>query len=294
MTQTPYFNGHNFSGLSLEMMGCFKNNGVLVLENFFAPTMADALMARMDKLVSNISLDEHKTVFSTLNRKQEQEDYFLSSGRDIRFFFEDDAFDENGNLNQPINQSLNKAGHAMHDKDDLFSQFSRHENIKKLANDLGINNPILLQSMYIFKPPRIGGEVICHQDSTYLWSEPQSCLGLWFALEDATIENGCLWGIKGNYENQMPRKRLKRKTDNPNTTELIELDPTPFKEDEKIALPVNKGSLIIFSGLFPHLSGPNLSERSRHAYTLHLIDGACHYPKNNWLRPNANDPFRGF
>jgi phytanoyl-CoA hydroxylase len=49
--------------------------------------------------------------------------------------------------------------------------------------------------MYIFKQPRIGGEVTCHQDSAFLYNDPISIAGLWFALEDATTENGCLWAI---------------------------------------------------------------------------------------------------
>jgi ectoine hydroxylase-related dioxygenase (phytanoyl-CoA dioxygenase family) len=36
-----------------------------------------------------------------------------------------------------------------------------------------------------------------HQDSTFLYTDPPSCVGLWLALEDATRANGCLWGLKG-------------------------------------------------------------------------------------------------
>jgi phytanoyl-CoA hydroxylase len=44
----------------------------------------------------------------------------------------------------------------------------------------------------------------------------------------------------------------------------------------------------------PHRSGPNLSERSQHAYALHLIDGACTYSADNWLRRASDMPPRGF
>ena len=40
--------------------------------------------------------------------------------------------------------------------------------------------------MYIFKQPNIGGEVVCHQDSTFLYTEPESAVGFWVALEDAS------------------------------------------------------------------------------------------------------------
>ena len=48
--------------------------------------------------------------------------------------------------------------------------------------------------MYIFKQPHIGGEVGCHQDATFLYTDPITVTGFWFAIEDATLENGCLVG----------------------------------------------------------------------------------------------------
>ena len=50
----------------------------------------------------------------------------------------------------------------------------------------------------------------------------------------------------------------------------------------------------MFDGRAPHLSGPNRSETSRHAYTLHAIDRRCHYPAENWLQRDADLPLRGF
>lgn len=45
--------------------------------------------------------------------------------------------------------------------------------------------------------PHIGGEVSAHQDSTFLYTDPPTVVGLWVALEDATKDNGCLWSIPG-------------------------------------------------------------------------------------------------
>ena len=54
-----------------------------------------------------------------------------------------------------------------------------------------------LQSMLIFKQPFVGGEVVPHQDSCFVTTDPLSCVGIWLALEDATQENGCLWTLPG-------------------------------------------------------------------------------------------------
>ncbi|MFM8778339.1 MAG: phytanoyl-CoA dioxygenase family protein, partial [Acidimicrobiaceae bacterium] len=76
--------------------------------------------------------------------------------------------------------------------DSVFEDFSHSTRLAAVADSVGLKQPQLLQSMYIFKQPRIGGEVTCHVDHTYLWTEPQSVIGFWFAIDDATTQNGCM------------------------------------------------------------------------------------------------------
>jgi len=71
-------------------------------------------------------------------------------------------------------------------------------------------------------------------------------------------------------------------------------DPSPFSEDRLVPLEVSEGTLIILHGLLPHKSLANRSPKSRHAYTLHAIDGNASYPADNWLRRPPGMPFRGF
>lgn len=182
-------------------------------------------------------------------------------------------------------------GHAMHDLDPVFDDFSHTPKLANLVESLGYDDPGVLQSMYIFKPPRIGGEVTCHQDSTFLYTEPESCIGFWFALEDATIENGCMYFIPG--EHKMPLRQLNYRQENGQFV-IETLDDTPFPEDQKLPAEAPAGTMVIFMGRAPHMSGPNLSAISRHAYTLHVIDKKCHYPANNWLQRGPDMPLRGF
>ncbi|MDC0226744.1 phytanoyl-CoA dioxygenase family protein, partial [Alphaproteobacteria bacterium] len=149
-------------------------------------------------------------------------------------------------------------------------------------------NPLLIQSMYIFKQPNIGGEVVCHQDSTFLYTEPDTVVGFWIALENANIDNGCLWVEPGGHKGPLRKLFTKEK----NKMKMITLDVTPFNE-ETIPLEVSKGTLVLLHGRLPHYSKENTSNNSRHAYTLHVIDGNKKYSKGNWLqRPNLQ--LRGF
>jgi phytanoyl-CoA hydroxylase len=268
----------------------FERDGYLVLPGFVPARECDGLRVRMAELSEAFEPGEVASIFSTTKRNHAQDRYFLDSGDKIRFFFEEEAFDDHGRLRQSKAASINKAGHALHDLDPVFERFSRAPKLAALVAELGIAAPLLLQSMYIFKQPRIGGEVVCHQDAAFLHTEPQSVLGLWFALEDATIRNGCLYAAPGGHRGPL-RSRFVREG---YRTETITLDPTPLPSEGLVPLEVPKGTLVVLDGLLPHGSAPNRSARSRHAYALHVIDGRARYSPDNWLRRGPEMPLRGF
>ena len=291
MSRLPEFAAPKGGRLSDEVRAAFDDNGIIILRGFAAPEACKKLQQRTIKLVDEFDADAVRSVFSTKSNAQLDDDYFIQSGGDIRFFFEEGAFDSDGSLKRSKINSLNKIGHAMHDIDPVFDEFSRTADLAEVVAGLGFVNPEIVQSMYIFKPPGVGGEVLCHQDSTYIYTEPESCIGFWFAIDDADLENGCMHFIPGAHKG--PLRRLnQRGKDGKLATKT--LDATPFEEGLAIPACARTGDLVIFHGRAPHLSAANKSPRSRHAFTLHIVDGVARWPATNWLQRPANLPFRGF
>ena len=273
-----YFDKSNLP-LNNEMLSFWKDNGYLIIENFKTQEECDLLIKRSKKLIDQEDFNNEQSVFDTVSQIHNDDSYFLESGDKIRFFFEEKADLNKENIKSNKQYIVNKIGHALHDLDEKFIKFSKNNDLDQIAKGIGFENPLLLQSMYIFKQPKIGGEVVCHQDSTFLITEPESTVGFWFALEDANKENGCLQVASGGHKGPL-RKLFKREN---NKMKMEELSSEPFPKTDTF-VEVKKGSLVLLHGRLPHYSCENNSEKSRHAYTFHVIEGNSKYLDYNWLQ----------
>ena len=274
--------------LNNEMLNFWNDKGYLIIDNFKTNDECEKLINRSKELIDEQDFNNQQSVFDTVNQSHNNDNYFLESGDKIRFFFEEKANLDKENVKTNKQYIVNKIGHALHDLDQKFIEFSKNDDLDKIAKGIGFKEPLLLQSMYIFKQPKIGGEVVCHQDSTFLITEPESTVGFWFALEDANRENGCLQVASGGHKG--PLRTLFKRENNKMTIE--ELSKEPFPETDTF-VEVKKGSLVLLHGRLPHYSCENKSDKSRHAYTLHVIEGRSKYSDYNWLqRPNLK--LKGF
>ncbi len=282
--------------LSNAAVQSWEQQGVLLLEAFFSLSQCRTLRQRAEHLLEAWKPEDEQVRFADVGNSAAADAHLAASAEAISVFLEQDATDAEGRLRCDRHQAVNKIGHALHDLDPVFNAFSRDPAMARLSRSLGMRKPLLVQSMYIFKQPRIGGEVSLHQDSTFLYSRPQSCIGLWVALEDATLRNGCLYAAPGGHRGPL-RKRFRAPgagaAGSPPSAHMQVLDETPWP-DRQVALPVTAGSLIVLHGRLPHGSGPNLSEQSRHAYSLHLMEADADWPADNWLQRSPALPLRGF
>ena len=278
--------------LDKQQMEQFEKDGFLVVTDFASSETIAKLQVRIREIIDGFDLDELK-VFTTENQTAVLDRYFLESSNKISCFFEENAFDAHGNLQMDRHLAINKIGHALHELDPDFRAFSYRQAVLDIALSLGLAKPSIVQSQYIFKQAKIGGLVHPHTDSTFIYTEPLSCLGLWIALEDATIENGCLSAITGSHKVYLLQQQYVinkrgdgtafRDTDHPR----MEWDT-----DQLVPIEVKKGDLVLLHGNVVHASNPNTSDKSRHAYVLHLVDLEAKWSAENWLQRPAEMPFQ--
>ncbi|XP_019366161.1 PREDICTED: phytanoyl-CoA dioxygenase domain-containing protein 1 [Gavialis gangeticus] len=275
----------------------FHEDGFLVLEEFFTTEECDAMRKQIHKIIADMEVPPHcRTEFSTKEEQQLQAqgstDYFLTSGDKIRFFFEKGVFDKKGEFLVPKEKSVNKIGHALHAYDPIFKQMTHSSKVQELGRKLSLEKPVVVQSMYIFKQPGIGGEVTPHQDATFLYTEPLGrVLGLWIALEDATQENGCLWFIPGSHTGGVTRRMVRAP---PGSIPCVQFlgSEQPYEDSQFIPVPISKGGLILIHGEVVHRSELNSSDSSRHVYTFHLMEAKdTIWSRENWLQPTPELPF---
>ena len=288
--------------LTTEQLASYKKNGYLLIPNALSSSTVSALLSETGQMLTSFSLTDHPmTKFSTGEKDSHVgDDYFLTSGDKVRFFFEEDAFSGTGELTKPKHRAINKIGHYLHELSPQFRKATFTPLHREIAKAIGFEDPSVLQSMIICKQPEIGGRVPPHQDSTFLYTNPPSAVGFWIALEDATTDNGCLSFAKGSHRRAPVKSRFIRKEGGgtgfedvagAKFPENLEVEEREDGEEERYELgEVKAGTLVLIHGNLLHKSEKNLSGKSRFIYTFHVIEGKHEYDSKNWLQP----PDKGF
>jgi phytanoyl-CoA hydroxylase len=206
-----------------EHLKAYEDKGYFILESFFTAEEIEAVTAKID-----LAVEEH-------NRK-------LAGG--------------------PGTEGISRANEItftshLVKKNPFFQDFCAQSKFVELTTRLLGPDVALYWDQAVYKQPETNKDFPWHQDNGYGSTLKDPYVTCWIALEDATVENGCIWVMPESHKQG-----------------IVEHRPTPiglqcyFGEDPGIPVPLKKGSMVVFSSLLFHRSGPNLSNSMRKGYIV--------------------------
>lgn len=226
--------------ISNEKIKHFKEEGYFILDRFFSESEMNELTSRIDGCV-----EEH---VEAMKAKDNQEG--ISRANEITF-----------------------TAHMV--KKDAYAQkFCAQDKFVDFTTKLLGPEVALFWDQAVYKRPETDKDFPWHQDNGYGLVLSEEYVTCWIALEDATIDNGCIW--------IMPRSHKQG---------IVEHKSTPigwqcyFGEDPGVPVPLKKGSMVVFSSLLFHRSGPNISQDIRKGYIVQ-------YFPTHTLNVKSGKPFK--
>jgi len=170
--------------------------------------------------------------------------------------------------------------HFPHKISPAIREFLFHEEVVNILGELIGPNVKCMQSMLFVKAPGKAGQS-WHQDEFYIPTRDRSLVGAWIAIDDATVENGCLWIIPGSNRRGYIMPRTANKDDN--YADIDTVDVSGFPEETILPVEVKSGSVVFFNGYTLHSS---LRNKTRDHFRMALVN---HYMSAESMLPWDQD-----
>ena len=151
--------------------------------------------------------------------------------------------------------------------DSVFARYASNNNILEIVEQL-LGPDIKLFSSQVFMKPPDGVEKPYHQDSPYFTIEPMAMVTCWIALDDVTLDNGCLWVIPGSQHlGPLPHSEKWVVGDRID----MRIPESLFNRNLEVPIPLQAGSCSFHHGLLLHMSHPNRSDQPRRGVAFHYM-----------------------
>ncbi|CAD6442064.1 1c08cbc8-c040-42e5-b710-4f606c38871c [Sclerotinia trifoliorum] len=278
--------------LSDEQLQFWKENGYLVIPNALPSEQKDLLLKTVHESAEALAgggerVEKHSYLPG-------QKSYVHPCGRAIATL-SDYAFNP---AVEPLKR-IQRIGCGIHRVMPPFRKAILSPFHSTLAKSLGYKDPRIIQSLIIVKAGEIGARVVPHQDGCSGFTNPSSCTTFWYALEDCSVENGCLAVAPGSHRVQPITRRCRNVDGKP---EFVDLDRPVYAEIEGVRdaslprrnengefvyekLEVEAGTLILMHGNLMHTSEANKSTKSRVAFNFGVVEGELEWLEDNYLQP---------
>ena len=186
--------------------------------------------------------------------------------------------------------SMYSAIHFPHKMSKTIKKYISHPHIKTVLSAIVSKNVKCMQTMLFIKGPGKLGQS-WHQDEYFIPTRDKSLIGAWIAIDDATINNGCLWIVPGSHKDGIIQRRVKNT--NQNFADLDVCDLNGLDEGAAIPVEVKSGSVVFFNGYLQHMSLKNKTKANyRRALVGHYMSAESMLPWNVGGRIAATEDMR--
>jgi phytanoyl-CoA hydroxylase len=170
--------------------------------------------------------------------------------------------------------------HFPHKLSELLRGMLAHPVIIDALRQLTGPNIKSMQSMLFIKSEGKPGQA-WHQDELFIPTRDRSLTAAWIALDDATVDNGCLWVLPGSHRPGVLYPD--RDHDDPRFDCEVEAYDFPYGDHDAVAVAVPAGSVVLFNGYLLHMSQPNTGRHGlRRALVNHYMSAQSLLP---WMLP---------
>ncbi|MCX5659395.1 MAG: phytanoyl-CoA dioxygenase family protein [Planctomycetota bacterium] len=151
--------------------------------------------------------------------------------------------------------------------DPLLKSLCEHRALVGAVEQLMGEPSVMAQDMALLKPPFFGVAKPWHQDNAYFrWTPPEKVVGAWIALDEATIDNGCMQVVPGTHKaGPVAHFHLRD----------CQIPDDRVATARKLAVPLRPGGCLLFSGLLHHGTEDNTSPARRRALQFHYRGASC-------------------
>jgi len=166
------------------------------------------------------------------------------------------------------------------ERDPVFLAYIQHPCFRELTRALVAEEISVFRAMFMNKPALRGTELPYHQDGGSQWGlDRERFVTVWTALDDATVENGCVQVIPGSHRLGLLSER--------GHTITPEQEARYCRDEESLFLEVKAGEAVLLHNYLLHRSGVNTIERPRRAFSVVYMDAATRRVKDGGAFPRV-------
>ena len=162
--------------------------------------------------------------------------------------------------------------------DTSFLDYARDDGILDMVAQIIGPDIALWNSSFFAKPAKVGSRTPWHQDGEYWPIRPLATCSVWIAVDNSTIENGCLRVIPGSHKNRELKSHHVNSADGLSLP--LELDEDAFNVGDAVNIELERGQISLHDVFLMHASEPNQSDDPRRGMTLRFMPTTSIYRRD--------------